>query len=57
MQAEVAIGLIGFVYINVCINLCHQCKYMLTILCREEPAKCKDVANSNRVDTTIQCET
>ena len=57
MQAEVAVGLIGFVYINVCINLCHKCKYMLTILCREEPAKCRDVANSNSADTTTQCET
>ena len=30
---------------------------MLTILCREEPTKCRDVANSNIADTTIQCET
>ena len=30
---------------------------MLTILCRKEPAECRDVANSNSADTTIQCET
>ena len=31
---------------------------MLTILCREEPAKCSDVANPNSADiTNIQCET
>ena len=31
---------------------------MLTILCRKEPAKCRDVANSNSPETTtIQCET
>ena len=30
---------------------------MLTILCREEPAKCRDVTNSNSADTNTQCET
>lgn len=54
MQAEVAVSLVGkhgFVCLNNYVT-------MLTILCREEPAKCSDVANPNSADiTNVQCET
>lgn len=57
MQAEVAVSLVGK-HGFVCLNNYVTSWYLLTILCREEPAKCSDVANPNSADiTNIQCET